>query len=630
MSESIKNPNIEQSNTKESIKNEKLLWVINKLKKLIKDPDIEKVEKTWYEENLNSVEKLINIKWEVDAEKILNLAISAKDAPNDFFLKKENQVLLIIIQDKNKLLEIIKLFNEKWEKVNSNNLNINIKYDIDILKSEWLDISYPDVKNIKLDVFKKELKKFDYSIFKNISPRLIDWIILDLYKDWVDKKYLEDLAKFRLSSERKDWRDSWINPFIKIHILEENIEESIKNISFSSIEKKLKTEEEINNNDVDFLVYNLKNKNSKEYQKSISLIVQIINTNKKFPKSLWNLAIENKEYNGLVEKRNNELENKIKNFKGFKETLNMTWENNNDPEMFINEITSSYFDKIDTNNPEYFLELIQFTFEKSWVINSKWEITNQILFDKYFQTIIVDDLLDVKKYMYLVAINQDKIAKRYNQLFKNLTPNLVKHTQKLQTEYKERKIIEQKEEEKQEKDKTKEDKNISINNNIFSENYDIKTWKLYIWNNKSIDLTPEEKRLVEEWKENLIIDTYKAFNDLWLDSLWNRRTEIFKWIKNVYNEKFNYTDSNYIWEQELKIILNSILISVWLWDRVLALSEPITNFTNNFRLVNKVDSRNNANENIMWETSIENLFKKKFYPEWSSMFKLESFIKSIK
>lgn len=171
----------------------------------------------------------------------------------------------------------------------------------------------------------------------------------------------------------------------------------------------------------------------------------------------------------------------------------------------------------------------------------------------------------------------------------------------------------------------------NIINNSSKDKKNIENWILEKdW--KKITLTQEEIKIIQKSPETAenIINLYESLEKVWLSKLWNFRENIFKSIENTFNFQFDRKDWNYLDERETKILLNSILVSIW--------EQPLKTTLNMEAFLTEIENRNW--KQITWtekqinnysETKFENLFIEKFVWRWDMIwFKQSAFEASLK
>lgn len=168
---------------------------------------------------------------------------------------------------------------------------------------------------------------------------------------------------------------------------------------------------------------------------------------------------------------------------------------------------------------------------------------------------------------------------------------------------------------------------------IFNQNYAIDTEKWLLkfpsWN---VELSQTEQNMIKSNPETAknIINLYSSLERVWLSKLWNFRENIFKSIENISNWRFTRQDWDYFNETETKILLNSILVSIW--------EKPINQSLNMEAFLSRIEEANGRDitwteKQINWhkDTKLENLFIEKFIPRWDVLwFKQSSFENSLK
>jgi len=152
------------------------------------------------------------------------------------------------------------------------------------------------------------------------------------------------------------------------------------------------------------------------------------------------------------------------------------------------------------------------------------------------------------------------------------------------------------------------------------------------WDNtKSIEwltITNEERALItnKEIEKNLI-NSFLTLKEVWLENLWERKNDIATAIWSISWSVINIKD-NFFDENELKIFLNGILLSVW--EEKIDSSKDIGEFKNIFKNKNDVQIWGwFKDENYdKWVWKIWEKFTKK-YITWYSKFQTEAFKKSL-
>ncbi len=153
------------------------------------------------------------------------------------------------------------------------------------------------------------------------------------------------------------------------------------------------------------------------------------------------------------------------------------------------------------------------------------------------------------------------------------------------------------------------------------------------WDNKNpikgLTITDKEKALItnKEIEQNLI-NSFLTLKEVWLVNLWGIKDEIATaiwWISwSVLNIKDNFFDEN-----ELKIFLNSILLSVR--KQKIDSSKNLDEFKNIFNSQNGYQiiwDGHKDNANKKWSTNIEEMFFEK-YVNLKGIFQTEAFKKSL-
>jgi len=152
-------------------------------------------------------------------------------------------------------------------------------------------------------------------------------------------------------------------------------------------------------------------------------------------------------------------------------------------------------------------------------------------------------------------------------------------------------------------------------------------WYALLWNDwepiiKWLVISKREKNLTK-WdpeKTKDLINFYETLKELWLSNLWKYRGQISNTIWRKSWSNLNYTDL--LDENEVKIFLNSILISIWM-DKIDP-SLSFTEFKNLFKSNNEYQVIWNwYNDNIftLGNSSIEELFIKKYIKNWIFQYK---------
>lgn len=146
---------------------------------------------------------------------------------------------------------------------------------------------------------------------------------------------------------------------------------------------------------------------------------------------------------------------------------------------------------------------------------------------------------------------------------------------------------------------------------------------------EEVTITGTEKNLTiwnpEATKD--LINFYTTLKKVWLSNLWQYREQISNAIWSISGSNLNYSDL--LWENELKIFLNSILLSVW--KKEIDKNKNIEEFTNLFKSENdfQVVWEWFKNDSIKkWSSNIEEIFFKKYilgYPN----FQVEKFKNEI-
>lgn len=145
------------------------------------------------------------------------------------------------------------------------------------------------------------------------------------------------------------------------------------------------------------------------------------------------------------------------------------------------------------------------------------------------------------------------------------------------------------------------------------------------------DISQEDTRIITSSPEALqnFIDVHSAFKRVGFNKLWQIKDTIFKAVENVQWISFNI-DSDYINGNELKILFNTILISIW-EDPIPSAVWTIEGF------ITEMEKRNGTTEswdevqvNHFWETRIEEKFLNKFFPKSSTMFLYDDFEQALK
>lgn len=156
----------------------------------------------------------------------------------------------------------------------------------------------------------------------------------------------------------------------------------------------------------------------------------------------------------------------------------------------------------------------------------------------------------------------------------------------------------------------------------------------YAWKNwvGKIPITKEDLKIIRNnpEAEKNIINTYQAFKRVWWeDSMWNIKDSIFKAVSNTHGINFNI-NGDYINDNELKILFNSVLTSVW-EEKVSTATATIDGFLAAVERKNGTTiSWQEAEVNSFWETKIEEKFLQEFFPRWSTAFKYSAFEDAMK
>jgi hypothetical protein len=207
-----------------------------------------------------------------------------------------------------------------------------------------------------------------------------------------------------------------------------------------------------------------------------------------------------------------------------------------------------------------------------------------------------------------------------------------KHKEYYETEKKELELEKKKEEELKNNKKNNQNVSKQAPNNSSENNY-TKSGNWYIMKTprwEEIRISEEEKKLTTwnpEATENLI-NFYNILNELWLKNLWDYRSTISTAIWSISWSTLNYNDDS-LWENELKIFLNSILLSVW--KKEIDKYKNIDEFKNLFKIQNDFQIiwdwyKNDGNKK--WDSSIEEAFMQKYILGFSK-FQSENFKKDI-
>ncbi len=175
-------------------------------------------------------------------------------------------------------------------------------------------------------------------------------------------------------------------------------------------------------------------------------------------------------------------------------------------------------------------------------------------------------------------------------------------------------------------------KDIIINNwTINNISYQYQKWSDEIFlGEEKIDISQKDKELMKNNPEIIkeIVNFYSILETVWLTKLWNKREMIFTSLSNVYWGSFKL-DWNYLNKNEVKIFLNSILVSTWHQEiKTNSLQELISKI----EVINQNQVTTWANKtNVYWFTKLEKIFRDKFFNKnWNLWFKKQKFEDSLR
>lgn len=189
------------------------------------------------------------------------------------------------------------------------------------------------------------------------------------------------------------------------------------------------------------------------------------------------------------------------------------------------------------------------------------------------------------------------------------------------------------------KEKWKTISDISLKNTTLNKNQNLELVSIDYekdWVKTTIkigELSPEEKQLTKtkEWLKSLVYFR-QTLENLKLWSLWNYRLNIFKILRKHFIN-FNEND-NYLNENEVRIFLIWILISLWKWTKEELLNKKLSQVS---ILINTENYKNKwveTNWNSMqWMHILEQEFYEKFVKwkdNWNDRFDWQEFDKSLK
>lgn len=145
-----------------------------------------------------------------------------------------------------------------------------------------------------------------------------------------------------------------------------------------------------------------------------------------------------------------------------------------------------------------------------------------------------------------------------------------------------------------------------------------------------IDISQEEAKKIRNNPNSEIAENIITFHDtlkkVWLWGLWNYRSDISNSIWSMNWSSINNNDDS-LWENELKIFLNSILLSVW--EVKISESQSLDLYINDFNQINNVQiSWEHKDSLVEWWSDIEEKFMKK-YITWFSKFQSTNFQNNI-
>ena len=247
-----------------------------------------------------------------------------------------------------------------------------------------------------------------------------------------------------------------------------------------------------------------------------------------------------------------------------------------------------------SNNSTYVIKKL-IDAEKKWLLDNDWKELLGIL---EWLNYIEKDNIKIKKEQYQFKIKEEQESKIINyEKFNNKENNYY----------------------------STKDKNY--------DNYSSNSWIIKITSDKSIQLNPLEKKLVNKNPDTLnnIVDFYKTLDKVWLSKFWKIKDRLFTSISNVKWIWFKI-DKDYLNENETKIFLNSILKSIW--------EEEISPIFTLKSFLAKIEIKNKTQ--LWWweavvntyyeETYIENKFYNKYINRnsWLISFNQAKFEKSLK
>lgn len=155
-----------------------------------------------------------------------------------------------------------------------------------------------------------------------------------------------------------------------------------------------------------------------------------------------------------------------------------------------------------------------------------------------------------------------------------------------------------------------------------------------VWQNwetvKWLVISEQEKLLAEKNPDAAknLVNFYETLDKLWLNSIWKYREDISSSIWGINWASLNYNDDS-LGQNELKIFLNAILVSVW--ETKIDMWRGVDEFINLFRNKNDFQViwewyKNNTNK--IWWSKIEEKFMEK-YVLWFPKFQNTAFADSL-
>lgn len=286
------------------------------------------------------------------------------------------------------------------------------------------------------------------------------------------------------------------------------------------------------------------------------------------------------------------------------------------PENFLEEGNLKKFAK------EFNLKIDEFNIERAYAAENEdktneWEL--EVIIDN-----LIDNLWEKRAHELMQECVKIWLNRKESIIF------LKQYSITLETELEAYKI-EHKEyyEAKAQKQNTATSKNSFQETSFTENNNEIKNRTITFSDNgktETIILSQTEQTIIkwnDKAKENLI-SFYKTLEKLWLGELWQYREQISNAIWSIQWSSLNY-NNDLLWENEIKIFVNSILKSIWKQqiDQNVSLDNFIKWFNSKYRSL-----WNNDHAFQLWWTDIEEIFYKKYIN--NGIFLREKFILQIK